>query len=102
MDSNKQKLLIINILEPLINKLLFNNQIIEYTKTTANVCMFAAAILVSVSINMSLHFFPYFLFLMSHLLWGLCAIKMNEPKLLYLNFFMMCLDFFAIYIRVLN
>ena len=72
----------------------------KYVAYIANALMIIAGLMVSVSVSMALHFLPYTLFLLSHIMWAWYAGVNKQGPALQLNLVLLLIDMYAVGIRI--
>lgn len=77
----------------------YNKKYQEATKWIANCLMYVSAIVISVSISMSLMPITYFGFFLAHVIWAFFAWKVKDMPLFWQFSFFIPLDIYAMYIR---
>ncbi len=69
-------------------------------KWIATISIILGAIFVSISTTYANMVFPFVLFLIGHIIWGIFATIIKEKQLFWLNVGFIPLDFYAIYLRI--
>lgn len=90
-----------NIQNYIKNKIfyIFSNPI-KFLKLSGIVLFIAGATLASFSTKMSSAWYPYFMFLVGHLIWSSIGIKMKDTSIFWLSAIYLPMDAYAIFVRI--
>lgn len=80
--------------------LVSESPLLKYIKWTATLSMMVSAVLISVFVQLSSTHWVFWGFLVGHVLWSFAAVSMKDRPLLMLNLTFLCIDIYAISIRL--